>query len=48
MVKATAEEMRALKIENGVKVMNINGGKLRSLGIREGFIITSIDQQPDA
>jgi len=27
-----------------VKVMNINGGKLRSSGIREGFIITRIDR----
>ncbi|MBK8612302.1 MAG: Do family serine endopeptidase [Flavobacteriales bacterium] len=46
LVKATAEEMRALKISNGVKVKSLSGGKLRSSGIREGFIITSIDQQP--
>lgn len=44
MAAATAEELKALKIENGVKVMNINGGKLRSSGIREGFIITRIDR----
>lgn len=46
LVKATAEELRALKISNGVKVQSLSGGKLRSSGIREGFIITSIDQQP--
>ena len=44
MAAATAEELKALKIENGVKVMNINGGKLRSSGIREGFIIIQIDR----
>ena len=44
MVTATAAELKALNIENGVKVMNINGGKLRSTGIREGFIITQIDR----
>ncbi len=44
MVTATAEELKALNLENGVKVMNINGGKLRSTGIREGFIITQIDR----
>ncbi len=44
MMTATAEELKALHIENGVKVVNINGGKLRSTGIREGFIITQIDR----
>jgi S1-C subfamily serine protease len=46
LASATADEMKALKIENGVKVLRINGGKLRSSGIREGFIITKIDQKP--
>ncbi|MBK9060575.1 MAG: hypothetical protein IPL81_12160 [Flavobacteriales bacterium] len=27
-------------------MVRINGGKLRSIGIREGFIITKIDQKP--
>ena len=44
MVAASSEELKALRIESGVKVVNINGGKLRSSGIREGFIITRIDQ----
>ena len=43
MKTASAEELKALRIGNGVKVVNINGGKLRSAGIREGFVITKID-----
>lgn len=46
LAPAKDEELKALKIENGVKVVRINGGKLRSIGIREGFIITKIDQKP--
>ncbi len=46
LVKATPDELRALKLQSGVKVKSLNGGKLRSSGIREGFIITRIDQQP--
>ena len=44
MMTAAAEELKALNIENGVKVVSIHGGKLRSTGIREGFIITRIDR----
>lgn len=43
---ASSEEMKELAIANGVKVTSINGGKFRSTGIREGFIITRIDQEP--
>jgi len=43
---ASAEELKALKLENGVKVTTVNGGKFRSTGIKEGFIITRIDQEP--
>lgn len=42
---ASAEELKALKLSNGVKVTAINGGRFRSSGIKEGFIITRIDQQ---
>jgi S1-C subfamily serine protease len=35
-----------LGIENGVKIEQLNSGKLRNAGIKEGFIITSIDRQP--
>ena len=43
---ASADELKALNLDGGVKVLRINGGKLRSSGIREGFIITKIDQVP--
>lgn len=42
----SGSELKSLGIENGVKVTTINGGKFRSSGIKEGFIITRIDQQP--
>ncbi|MBX2971717.1 MAG: trypsin-like peptidase domain-containing protein [Flavobacteriales bacterium] len=41
----STSELKALGLENGVKVTAINGGKFRSSGIKEGFIITRIDQQ---
>jgi Do/DeqQ family serine protease len=44
--EANESELRALRLDRGVKVVNVQGGKFRSSGIREGFIITSIDQQP--
>lgn len=44
--KASSDELRALDLRNGVKVTTINGGKFRSTGIREGYIITRIDQEP--
>lgn len=44
--KITTEDMRLLKIKNGVKVASIGPGKLRSAGIKEGIIITKVDQKP--
>jgi len=35
-----------LGIENGVQVKKLGAGKLRSAGIKEGFIIQRIDNQP--
>ncbi|MCB0790133.1 MAG: trypsin-like peptidase domain-containing protein [Flavobacteriales bacterium] len=46
LAPADPTEMRDLKIDHGVKVIGLTGGKLRSSGIREGFIITRIDQRP--
>ncbi len=43
---ATEEELRALKLDSGVKVVTLDTGKMRSSGIREGFIITKVDDQP--
>jgi Do/DeqQ family serine protease len=45
LAKASAEDLKALNLEQGVKVVSVNGGKFRSSGIREGFIITRIDQE---
>lgn len=42
----SAEELRRLGLKNGIKVKKLEGGKLRSAGIREGFIITHIDRKP--
>jgi hypothetical protein len=39
------EEQDKLNVTGGVKITRLNGGKLRSAGIREGFIITSIDKK---
>jgi serine protease Do len=38
-------EMKQLGISNGLKIATLDGGKLRSAGIKEGFIITSIDKK---
>ena len=40
------EERSKLGIRGGVKVSKLLSGKLRSAGIQEGFIITSIDKKP--
>lgn len=39
------EEIRKLGIEGGVKISKLNPGKLRSAGIREGFIIERVDKR---
>ncbi|MCC6690420.1 MAG: trypsin-like peptidase domain-containing protein [Bacteroidia bacterium] len=39
------DEMKRLNIKNGLKIVRLNGGKLRAAGIREGFIITRIDKK---
>ncbi|MBK7381910.1 MAG: Do family serine endopeptidase [Flavobacteriales bacterium] len=43
---ASADELKSLRLKNGVKVAAVNGGKFRASGIREGFIITRVDQEP--
>lgn len=40
------KEKTKLKINNGLKVIKLQSGKLLSSGIKEGFIITSIDKKP--
>jgi serine protease Do len=45
LVETTAAERTKLNIRNGVKVVEINEGKLRSEGVEKGFIIISINNQ---
>lgn len=40
-----SNELQKLGIDGGVKISKITDGKLRSTGIREGFIITAIDNK---
>ncbi len=40
---ASSKELKALQLEGGVKVSKLSSGKLRTAGIREGFIITKVD-----
>lgn len=40
------DEKHRLNIHNGIKVTRLHAGKLRNSGIKEGFVITSIDKKP--
>lgn len=42
----TKEDKKELNLENGVKVEEVFAGKLRSIGVRDGFIITKINHVP--
>lgn len=42
---ASKEELKKLRIENGVKIVKLQSGKLSAAGMREGFIITSVDKK---
>jgi serine protease Do len=42
------EDLKRLGINNGLKITKLETGKLKSAGIREGFIITSVDKKPVA
>lgn len=46
LISASESELDKLGIRNGVKVKELKDGKLKSAGLREGFIITSIDNKP--
>jgi S1-C subfamily serine protease len=41
--EVSSQERKSLGINNGVKVIEVSTGKFRSAGIREGFIITQIN-----
>lgn len=38
-----ADEMKSLNVDNGVRVIEVNEGKFRDLGIKRGYIILSIN-----
>jgi S1-C subfamily serine protease len=40
------EELQNFGLSNGLKITNLQAGKLKSAGIKEGFIVTSIDKKP--
>ena len=41
----SANDMKRLNVKFGVKITRLSNGKLRSAGIKEGFIITKIDKK---
>jgi Do/DeqQ family serine protease len=43
---AGASDLKRLKINHGVKVTSLKAGKLMKAGVREGFIITRINNTP--
>jgi serine protease Do len=45
LTTATKEELKKLKLENGVKVVKLNDGKFKDAGVKEGFIIISVDKK---
>jgi S1-C subfamily serine protease len=45
-IELTAQEKIALKITYGVKVKSITTGKLKSIGLTVGTIITKVNNEP--
>ena len=41
----TSDQLAKLRINNGVKIKKLVAGKLLQVGIKEGFVITSIDKK---
>ena len=41
----SAEHLAKYNIPSGVKIHKLNAGKLSNAGIKEGFVITSIDKK---
>ncbi len=39
-------EKKSLGISNGLRVNSVSQGKLRQLGIREGFVLTTVNKKP--
>lgn len=45
MQAVDSESLSKLRLENGIRVKNSGVGKLAQVGIKEGFIITSVDKK---
>lgn len=43
--QVSEKELQKLNIENGLKITKLGAGKLLNAGIKEGFIITSVDKK---
>lgn len=46
LVRAPKADLEKLNIESGVKVAKLEKGKMRDAGIKEGFIITYVNNRP--
>lgn len=42
----TDKEKEKLEINSGIKITKLNSGKLKTLGMKEGFIITHVNKKP--
>lgn len=45
-MKLSTEELKRLGISNGVEVKGLRGGRFKEAGVKEGFIITEINDKP--
>ncbi|MCB0409670.1 MAG: Do family serine endopeptidase [Flavobacteriales bacterium] len=45
LVELNEKDLKRLNLESGIKVEQIYNGKLRAVGVREGFIITKVNHQ---
>jgi serine protease Do len=45
LTTVSAKELKALQLKGGVKIEKVYNGKLRGVGIKEGFIITKVNHQ---
>jgi serine protease Do len=43
--QAPKAELKKLNIENGLKITKLQAGKLLSIGVKEGFILTAVDKK---
>ncbi len=43
---ASEREKEKLEINNGIKITRLDNGKLKTSGMKEGFIITSVNKKP--